>query len=341
MHGLFVLDNLLRGKTVDFCILMSSNVSVLGGLKSAAYTAANVFLDAFAQKNAREGDLPWMSSNWDRWGYLEELSAERAAGYAKSIVDLAMDLEEAVEAFRRLLSIDPVPQIVVSTGDLNARLGQWIELEGLKEQEGSDQADSSALHARPALESAYVAPRNQAEQALVEIWGEILGIGKIGINDNFFELGGDSILSIQIIAKAKKAGLRLTTNEIFERPTIMQLAKTVGVVESFEVEQGVITGEVPLTPIQHWFFEQGVSNPQYFTLLLTLEARRDLDSVLLEKAAQQLIVHHDALRLRYVQKGARWRQVNADVGDAVPFERIDLSTLSAAEQKERDGERGE
>jgi len=78
------------------------------------------------------------------------------------------------------------------------------------------------------LESEYAAPRNPAEETLAEIWSQVLNVERVGIHDNFFKLGGDSILSIQIIAKAAQAGLTLTSNQdLFERPTIAELAEVV------------------------------------------------------------------------------------------------------------------
>src|SRR5207249_8815341 len=62
-------------------------------------------------------------------------------------------------------------------------------------------------------EQSFVSARTPAEELLVAIWCEVLGVPQVGINDNFFELGGDSILSLQVIARANEAGLRLTTRQ--------------------------------------------------------------------------------------------------------------------------------
>ncbi|HEY2736850.1 MAG TPA: amino acid adenylation domain-containing protein, partial [Thermoanaerobaculia bacterium] len=77
---------------------------------------------------------------------------------------------------------------------------------------------------RPELATVYTAPTNAAEQALAEIWAEILGVEKAGIHDNFFSLGGDSILSIQMVSRARKAGLELTMKQLYGNQTIAELA---------------------------------------------------------------------------------------------------------------------
>ncbi|HWX41158.1 MAG TPA: amino acid adenylation domain-containing protein, partial [Blastocatellia bacterium] len=102
----------------------------------------------------------------------------------------------------------------------------------------------------------YVAPRNRAEQLLADIWSRTLGLERVGINDNFFELGGDSILSILIIAKANQAGLHLTPKLLFEHQTVAELAAGAGLAQRIEAEQGMVTGQVPLTPIQISYFER-------------------------------------------------------------------------------------
>src|SRR5205085_11550791 len=123
---------------------------------------------------------------------------------------------------------------------------------------------------RPGLARDFVAPRTVVEQQLGEIWSLVLGVKQIGVHDNFFELGGDSILSIQIIARANQAGLRLTPKQVFQHQTIATLAAVAGSEATAEAEQGTVTGAVPLTPIQRWFFEQELEEPQHFHQSLLL-----------------------------------------------------------------------
>jgi aryl carrier-like protein len=154
-------------------------------------------------------------------------------------------------------------------------------------------------HSRTQSEQDYVAAVTPAEQALAEIWCEVLGLEQVGVHDNFFHLGGDSILSIQVIARANEAGLWLTPKQLFQHPTIAQLAEVAGTTIHIPAEQGQVSGPVPLIPIQHWFFEQELAQPQHFNQALLLESRQGLDAELLETAIGHLLEHHDGLRLRF------------------------------------------
>ncbi|BAZ50353.1 phosphopantetheine-binding protein [Nostoc sp. NIES-4103] len=100
------------------------------------------------------------------------------------------------------------------------------------------------------IEENYVEPTTQVEKALASIWSQVLGIERVGIYDNFFELGGDSIQSIQIIAKANQLGWQLTTNQLFDYPTIAELAKIaettlLTLTNSEEVQSQNITNVTP------------------------------------------------------------------------------------------------
>jgi len=179
--------------------------------------------------------------------------------------------------------------------------------------------------ARPALDAEYATPRLPAEEALARIWAQVLRLDRVGVHDNFFELGGDSILSIQVVTRANQAGLRLTPRQMFQYQSIAELAAVAGTVEVEVSEQGPVTGELPLTPIQRWFFEQGFVDPAHWNQAVLLATR--LDPGILARAFDLLLAHHDALRLRFSPGGAR--QVNAGPGEATPFTRIDLSALLA------------
>ncbi|MED1599484.1 MULTISPECIES: non-ribosomal peptide synthetase [Bacillus] len=166
------------------------------------------------------------------------------------------------------------------------------------------------------IESECVAPRNGKEETLATIWKQVLGIKKVGIHDNFFEIGGDSILSIQIISQASQLGLKLTPKQMFECPTIAELAQVVKEDQGVQADQGVVTGEVPLTPIQYWFFEQEHPRPQHWNQSMLLRVRERLDVELLEEVLLNLLKHHDALRFRYEQlPNATWKQRNEGIDE--------------------------
>jgi amino acid adenylation domain-containing protein/non-ribosomal peptide synthase protein (TIGR01720 family) len=179
---------------------------------------------------------------------------------------------------------------------------------------------------------AYEVPRTPAEEALARIWAEVLRVPGVGVRDNFFELGGDSILSIQIVARARESGLRLTLKQVFEHPTVADLAAVAGTAAEVEAEQGVVTGDVPLTPVQRWFFEQDLPEPHHFNQAVLLDVRQPLLATLVEQAVADLQEHHDALRTRYERRPDGWRQEVVRTA-AVAFTRVDLGGVP-------DGERG-
>ncbi|MEL6765038.1 MAG: condensation domain-containing protein, partial [Cyanobacteria bacterium J06607_6] len=160
-----------------------------------------------------------------------------------------------------------------------------------------------------------IAPTTDLEAELVAIWQELLPVAQVGIHDNFFELGGDSILALQAIAKAHRLGLQLTPRDLFQHQTIARLSATVSDWEWVQAEQGLITGPVLLTPMQRWFFDQGLAYPHHWNQAILLEVQRSLNPELLEQALGLLLAHHDALRATFAQSelssetdGQQWQQ---------------------------------
>jgi amino acid adenylation domain-containing protein/non-ribosomal peptide synthase protein (TIGR01720 family) len=178
---------------------------------------------------------------------------------------------------------------------------------------------------------ARVEPRGEVEEALAAIWAEVLGVEEVGAGDNFFELGGDSILSIQIIARARRAGLHLSPQQLFQHQTISELAAAVNTGPLVQAEEGLVTGAVPLTPVQSWFFEQNLTNQHHWNQSVLLEVPPGLDADALEQAVKVLHSQHDALRLRFISRGSSWEQVNAGLEDDVRLERRDLSGVPATQ----------
>ena len=200
----------------------------------------------------------------------------------------------------------------------------------------SGKLDRRALPA-PAVEQTAIPgealPRTATEQKLADIWQQVLGLRQVSINDNFFALGGDSILSIQVIARARAAGLHLTPKQLFESPTISALAAVAAAAPGHEAEQGVIEGETPLAPIQRWFFAQHYPEPWHWNQAVLLALREPLERTVLERALAALLHHHDALRMRYKHGPAGWVQTNeGDSSDEAPLQWFDLSDLTAEEQ---------
>ena len=192
--------------------------------------------------------------------------------------------------------------------------------------------DAKALPVPPTIHKRSAAPRTRVEATLIQIWQAVLRLEAVGIHDNFFELGGDSILSIQIVSQAREAGLRLAPNQLFEQPTIAELAAVVNLTPAISASQQPVTGLVPLTPIQHWFFEQNMTSLHHWHQAMLIGLPAQVDAAAVEGAIAALWTHHDALRLHFNQDSTGWRQINLDAGDPPELMQQDLSHLSQAEQ---------
>ncbi|MET0622455.1 MAG: SDR family oxidoreductase [Pyrinomonadaceae bacterium] len=225
-RGLLVLEEILRDREVDFCLVLSSLSSVLGGLNFTAYAASNIFVDALVQRHNQRGRDNWTSVNWDGWN-LDGAADEKQSRLSK-VEELWILPHEGAEAFGRILSMPPASQVVVSTGDLQSRLDRWVKPSPAAVAEPEQRIEASEMHARPELASAYVAPENELEQEVAGIWQELLGIRQVGIDDNFFDLGGHSLLATMVISRLRKSfGVELQLRDIFESPTVGGLSLVV------------------------------------------------------------------------------------------------------------------
>ncbi|HET6546397.1 MAG TPA: amino acid adenylation domain-containing protein [Rhodanobacteraceae bacterium] len=178
----------------------------------------------------------------------------------------------------------------------------------------------------------FSAPRNTTEQTIAEIWKAVLHLDRVGIDDHFFELGGDSILSIQIIARCRQQGLRLTPRDLFRHPTVAQLAQVITAVPAARPRSAeTVSGSVPLTPIQSWFFEQRFARTHHWNQAFMFAVAADFDPDSLERAFQFVLTQHDALRLHYTRRSGGWTQ---QYGEAAPItvQRVDLSPVPVAGQ---------
>src|SRR5262249_11105818 len=142
-------------------------------------------------------------------------------------------------------------------------------------------------------ERGYEGPRDEVEAALVEVWSEVLRVERVGVHDNFFELGGDSIVSIQVVARAAERGLKVSSRQLFQHQTIAALGQVLErTVTTAPRESGV--GRVPLTPIQRWHFAES-EKPGWFSqsMVVRVPARLGADEV--RRALDRLVAAHEQL----------------------------------------------
>ena len=346
--GTRLLERILAAEAPDFLILFSSLAGLLGAYGQADYVAANAVLDTFAQDFHRRFDCWTASVNWNAWNEVgmrvrtgQQLGLSEASGSED-----AVSVEQGLDLLHRILHSGLAPQLAVSRRDLPAVLERVAARDyGASLQElGQESPPAQLLHARPGLLTPFVAPNTPVQETLARIWQEVLGIGQIGIRDNFLELGGDSLKAIQVIARAEKAGLRLTAQQVLGFPRIESLSSQLG--SALQPKQDSAPHPeirprpqeryqpFPLTEVQqaYWIgrgedFELGnVSCHGYRELDC-----HSLDLDRLEAAWQSLIAHHEMLRCVVSPEGRQ--RILAEV-PPYRIARLDLRGLSD-QQSER------
>ncbi len=235
VYSLYALQQVLEKRELDFCLLFSSLAAILGGLGFAGYTAANLFMDAFAYQQNQRSKTPWICVNWDSWHAHEESSANSAkasgdqrssdVSLGKTIAAYVMTPEEGLDAFVRILA-SGLTHVVNSTGNLDARLRTWLLLEGIREEPAGSTQQISALTANNSTSSGtQTSHYENYEPLLVSIWQEALGLDEVSLYDNFFDLGGNSLNGLQVIARIRKLlRIPLSIVALFEAPTISAMA---------------------------------------------------------------------------------------------------------------------
>ncbi|MEV6606220.1 SDR family NAD(P)-dependent oxidoreductase [Kutzneria sp. NPDC051319] len=196
----------------DWCVLFSSTSSVLGGMTLGPYAAANAALTALARNEN------WTCAAWDTWpGTLDRLDGRIGATMAKH----AMTRTEALSAFDRVVTNGG--QLVVAAGGLQDRLPVRTATQTLPRQQ-----TTSKRYPRPELPQPFVAPGDDNERALADIWSSVLGVEPVGSRDNFFDLGGNSLIALHMLALVReRLGVSVPTATLFERPTVRALAAQV------------------------------------------------------------------------------------------------------------------
>ncbi|ESA36656.1 amino acid adenylation domain protein [Leptolyngbya sp. Heron Island J] len=248
---------------------------------------------------------------------------KRLVAYVVSTDEAALEIKELQEFLGQQLPRYMVP-------------GLWMQLQQLP-LSANGKVDRRALPV-PAVpedtEQTFVPPQSQVETTLATLWAQVLQVERVGRHDNFFFLGGDSILAIQFIGKAKQENLQVTPGQLYRNPTIAELAQVATSAVTPPIsESESLTGEIPLTPIQHWLIEQNRPSLHHANLALLLQAKSTLAPDLLKTAFQAVFEHHDVFRLRFEVQGAKVQQFFIDPGEEINFTRVDLSAQLAEKQR--------
>lgn len=159
-------------------------------------------------------------------------------------------------------------------------------------------------------------PENEIQKILVKVWCEILGLSSIGINHNYYSLGGDSIKAIQISSKLREYNLKVMIKDILQYQTIKELSNYVKYTGR-KVSQEIITGKIKLTPIQKAFFEKKYSDKNYYNQSIMLYSENGFKENFIQKAFNEIVKHHDALRMIFKKEGRDIIQFNRNDDTAI------------------------
>ncbi|WP_298553739.1 condensation domain-containing protein [uncultured Algibacter sp.] len=258
---------------------------------------------------------------------------KKIVAYVKG--DSYLDKDDLKTYLRAKLPDYMIPSTINVLKDIPLLPNGKVDKKGLLKTK--DQASFSEAN-----KNGIVNPKNDIETKLVQIWEEVLGFSPISTNDNFFEIGGDSILSIQIVAKARKEGVHLKANQLFENQTIGELAlfaSTLADANLNNTNNKVLEGETPLTPVQHWFFETHKNAPHFWNQVVELQNISDVDSKTFETISKQIITNHEALRLSFKQENNNWQALikSSDAIESFYHYNLDnVDTIDAQDKKIKD-----
>lgn len=200
-----------------------------------------------------------------------------------------IETEKIIEFLRLRLPSYMVPLFVSQLGDLPRTPNGKVNKKALPHDKGA------------AGKSNYVGPRNSVEVQICNLWQELLQVDHVGVYDNFFEIGGDSIITIQVVSRLKKIGYSILPRDIFAHQTVATLANAISreAGRLTFAEQGTLTGNALLLPIQRWFFETQPGGLSHYNQSIILNVPKHFDYATFVRIIQSIVAHHDALRFKY------------------------------------------
>ncbi len=266
---------------------------------------------------------------------LENDGHKYLAAYLIKASGIPIDIEIDIEACRNSLALKLPDYMLPATFTVLDSIPLTI----------NGKLDRGALPAPEFINAdKYVAPRNKLEEQLCDIWQEVLGVKKVGIDDNFFRIGGDSIVSIGLVSKMRSEGFSLQVKDIFDAPTVAQVSRLLNAPATclkIKTEPGVLTGSFDLLPIQAWFFAQKLAKPQHFNQAFIINIPREIKYAEIEKALQALTAQHDMLRSVFLKKASSktksYQQQYRDNIDGMcePLYALNIAGLNSVELHEK------
>jgi len=254
--------------------------------------------------------------------YINKAQEKQLAAYLVTTNGKDIAISELREHLSKNLPEYMVPSYFVFLEEIPLAPNGKVNRKGLPEPEIS----------RKDLATNYKKAQTEQEKILVGIWQSLLNIKQVGVNDNFFELGGDSIMGIQVIARAKQSGIHLTPLQMFQNQTIAKLASVAKTAVIVNAEQGLVTGTSRITPVQQYFFNHNFAENHHWNQSVIMKTRSPLKREFAEKALQRLLEHHDTLRSKFETQESGITQIfSEEINVAESFEWIDLNNKNSDE----------
>jgi amino acid adenylation domain-containing protein len=268
------------------------------------------------------------------------LGEEIAAGVVLRPGHVASEIEIRNHA-AQLIADYKVPHRVVFLDELPKGPTGKLQRIGLAAQLGLD-GQSHAVD-RASRPNEYVAPRTPTERILADVWEQVLGVERIGVNDDFLGLGGDSMLAALVIARIRAASnTHLSVLEFFEHPTVAALAEFIDDGGEDRAHAGdpiaaaSTIGELPLSSAQSrmWFLAEFDENSTAYNRANLFRIRGKLDAHALQRAFDEIVARHAVLRTTFHSREGEPVQVVSPPAP-VAVAHLDLSEVPAAERMER------
>lgn len=318
LNGLIVLKEVLKDKKLDFCVLTSSLASVLGGLGFGAYSAANTFMDYYIQAHRDDNSLEnWMSVNFDGLNFEDRQS-------------VLINSAELPEVINRVLSMKELPQIAISTKELQPRIDDWISKQKFDEEE------SETLSADSIKEGEFIEILSGPEKSLMKLWQNFFGRTDFGPETDFFEMGGDSLKALTMISQInKKMKVELSLTDFFENSTIQGLSAIISKSDKKkpnEIKKALVKDNFKLSSAQQrlYFLHQYDDTSLAYNLSQVIKLKGALDKSRLEQVFKKLIHRHESLRTSFeVVNDEVFQKISEDVSFSIEYAEVEEADIKS------------
>ncbi|MEK5467298.1 amino acid adenylation domain-containing protein [Paenibacillus sp. FSL P2-0089] len=316
VNGTWILHQLTKDDELDYFMMFSSVASLAGGAGQSDYTAANTYLDSFADYLRNCKKVPAISVKWTTWKFVG-MAAGSALEHDQAIIH-PIDPQEGVAAYKDILSLN---EHQVMVGELNYPLLGSLDripyrfcenIESRLVNYRSLQADFQE-QARP-LEKLELKGRangvySPLETRIGQIWGEVLGLKTINVFDDFYELGGDSIQAIKISnVLNKEYGIDIDMGDLFIYTTIGELEghvkdKLNQASLAGEPETALVNIDYELSHAQErmWFLQKLHPGLTAYNLPSSFRLEMEVNTELVCNAVDRLLARHETLRTIFVE----------------------------------------